>query len=372
MGRRWGKTVTGGVVTLNVLRQHGRAAWIVPNYKNGRSLWRYASNVCSPLAQVGKMSISKSERVITTFAGGFFGIYSADNIDAIRSEAFNLVVGDEAARIGDEGWNDAVRPTLADADGDEILISTPKGKNWFYYEFMRGQSEEHGYKSWTAPTNANPMPTIQKAFGLARMRVPERTYLQEWMAQFVDDGSIFRNVHELATLSPAEPVAGRQYIIGADWGRTNDATVFCVFDVGSREQVFVDRMTDTDYASQRLRLQALCKKYNKAMVLAESNSMGQPQIEALQEMGVTVQGFQTTNASKAEIVQSLELAFEQKQIKIINDPTQIAELMGYESEKLPSGLIRYGAPSGMHDDCVIAMCLAWWAIVDNNQWDVIG
>ena len=132
----------GGVVTLNVLRQHGRAAWIVPNYKNGRALWRYASNVCAPLANVGKMSISKSERVITTDAGGFFGIYSADNIDAVRSEAFNLVVGDEAARISDDGWNDAVRPTLADADGDEILISTPKGKNWFYYEFMRGQAGE--------------------------------------------------------------------------------------------------------------------------------------------------------------------------------------------------------------------------------------
>jgi hypothetical protein len=371
MGRRWGKTVTGGVVTLNVLRQHGRAAWIVPNYKNGRSLWRYASSVCAPLAQVKRMDISKAERVITTDAGGFFGIYSADNIDAIRSEAFNLIVGDEAARIPEEGWNDAVRPTLADADGDEILISTPKGKNWFYYEFMRGQVEEHGYKSWTAPTNAHPMPTIRKAYALAKARVSERTYLQEWMAQFVDDGSIFRNVHELSILSPAEPVPDHQYVIGADWGRTNDATVFSVLDVATKEQVFLDRMTDTDYASQRLRLQVLSNRYNRALVLAETNSMGQPNIEALQGMAVPVQGFTTTNATKAQIVQALELALEQKEIRVLNDPTQIMELMAYESEKLPSGLIRYGAPEGMHDDTVMALCLAWWAGVASQSWYMI-
>jgi hypothetical protein len=362
MGRRWGKSTMGGVVTLNVLRQHGRAAWIVPNYKNGRALWRYASNVCAPLAAAGKMSISKSERVITTFAGGFLGIYSADNIDAIRSEAFNLVVGDEAARISDEGWNDAVRPTLGDADGDEILISTPKGKNWFYYEFTRGQTEEHGYKSWTAPTNANPITNIQKAFELAKYRVPERTYLQEWMAQFVDDGAIFRHIHELSVLQPIEPQAGHQYVIGVDWGRTNDATVFSVMDAVTKEQVFLDRMTDTDYASQRLRLKALSQRYNKAAILAEANSIGQPNIEALQDMDVTVAGFTTTNATKAVIVQGLELALERKEIKLQKNDIQMTELMAYESEKLPSGLIRYNAPEGMHDDTVIALCLSLEAI----------
>ena len=355
----------GGVVTLNVLRQHGRAAWIVPNYKNGRALWRYASNVCAPLANVGKMSISKSERVITTDAGGFFGIYSADNIDAVRSEAFNLVVGDEAARISDDGWNDAVRPTLADADGDEILISTPKGKNWFYYEFMRGQAGDHGYKSWTAPTNANPMLTIQKAFQLAKLRVPERTYLQEWMAQFVDDGTIFRNVNDLSVLAPQEPAGGRQYVIGVDWGRSNDATVFCVMDTHSREQVYLDRMTDTDFSMQRERLMALSQKYNKAFVLAESNSIGQPNIEMLQDRKVPINGFTTTNATKAQIIQSLELAFEQKTIKLLNNSIQIAELMAFESEKLPSGLVRYGAPEGMHDDTVMALALACYGI--DNQ-----
>lgn len=370
MGRRWGKTVMGGVVTMNVLRQHGRAAWIVPAYKNGRSLWRYAAGVCAPLAQAGYMSISKSERVITTHGGGFFGIYSAENIDSIRSEAFNLVVGDEAARISEEGWQDAVRPTLADADGDEILISTPKGKNWFYYEFIRGQSGGDGYASWTAPSSANPMPQIKKAYDLAKTRVPERTFKQEWNAEFVDDGSIFRNITKLSTLQPQEPQEGSQYVIGVDWGRTNDATVFSVLDLENKRQVYLDRMTNTDYASQRLRLKSLADRYNSASILAELNSMGAPNVEALQMLGLNVRGFTTTNASKAEIIQSLELAFENEELQLLDDATQKVELMAYEAIRSTTGLVRYSAPDGMHDDTVMALALAWSG-ANSNDWYMI-
>lgn len=375
MGRRWGKTVLGGVVEMNVLRQHGRAAWIVPTYKNGRSLWRWVSDVCKPLEQAGHMSISKSERVITTHAGGFFAMYSAENIDSIRSEAFNLVVGDEAAKIDGDGWNDAVRPTLADADGDEILISTPKGKNWFYYEYLKGQAQNDGYMSWTAPTKANPIETIRRAYELAKTRVPERTFRQEWEAQFVEDGVLFRNVvlRELAKKID-KGIDGRQYIIGADWGRTNDATVFSVLDMQAKTQVYMDRMTDTDYYSQRIRLKALHEKFNKSLCLVETNSIGQPQLEELQRMGVSVRGFQTTNATKGEIISALQLAFEQETITILDDKVQEAELLAYQSQTSASGLVRYNAPEGMHDDTVMALALAWWGGVANRRdaADLVG
>ena len=100
----------------------------------------------------------------------------------------------------------------------------------------------------------------------------------------------------------------------------------------------------------------------------EQNSIGQPQIEELQRMGVPASGFITTNQTKAQIVDALALAFEQDKIKIPNDPTLISELMAYQSEKLPSGVLRYSAPEGMHDDCVIALALAWWAGAGGQTW----
>jgi uncharacterized protein YqfB (UPF0267 family) len=191
----------------------------------------------------------------------------------------------------------------------------------------------------------------------------ERAFQQEIMAQFLEDGGgVFRHVMAAAIAKGRDKgEQGHQYTIGADWGRSEDATVFCVIDIATHECVFMDRMTDTDYHAQRVRLIALAKFFNNASVLVETNSIGQPQLEELQRMGLSVQGFITTNSSKAQIIDALALAFEQNQITIINDPVLVAELMAYQSERLPSGLLRYGAPEGMHDDTVMALCFAYWA-----------
>ena len=87
--------------------------------------------------------------------------------------------------------------------------------------------------------------------------------------------------------------------------------------------------------------------------------MGQPLIEQLQAAGLPVVPFTTTAASKQIAVDALALACERGSIRIIPDPVLIAELQAYEAERLPSGMLRYGAPAGMHDDTVMALMLAW-------------
>jgi hypothetical protein len=72
-----------------------------------------------------------------------------------------------------------------------------------------------------------------------------------------------------------------------------------------------------------------------------------------------VVGVQLTNASKANIIESLALAFERGNIAILPDETLMGELEAFGMERLPSGMIRYGAPDGMHDDCVLSLALAW-------------
>ena len=96
-------------------------------------------------------------------------------------------------------------------------------------------------------------------------------------------------------------------------------------------------------------------------IYAEMNSIGGPNVEALQAEGLPVHGFTTTNESKARIVQQLALAFERGEIRIPDDEVLIAELEAFEATRLPSGKWHYGAPSGMHDDTVIALALAYEA-----------
>lgn len=378
MGRRYGKTVMGGVIVANVTRQHGKAAWVVPTYKNSRPLWRWISSTFKPLEAAKVVSISKADQVITTNLGGFFAIYSEENIDSMRGEWFHVVVNDEAAKFREESRYDVIEPTVADSDGEIIDISTPRGRNWFWREHQLGLAGENDRKAFHAPTNANPMPSIQKAFERAQQVLTERSFQQEWLAMFLEDGGgVFRRIMAAATLQPLEQgEEGKQYIYGADWARYNDYTVFTVIDPMTKRLVYMDRFNQIDYSLQIARLRALTKRFPPVVIVAEENSMGGPIVERLQrDEGLPVQAFKTTNSTKATIIEGLAVAFEQGEIEILNDPILTGELMAYDQERLPSGLIRYGAPEGQHDDCVMSLALAWYGAtgtvteqVENNYW----
>jgi hypothetical protein len=365
MGRRWGKTYMAGTMALSVADHGGTVAWVVPTYKNARPTWRFVESMTAGLAEV---KVNRTDKTVDFPNGGWLGVYSADNDVGLRGEAFDVVIVDEAAQVQESTYLDVILPTLADRDGRCLLISTPKGKNWFWAEWLRATTDGIYAAAFQAPTSANPMPPIQRAFIMAKDKLPERTYRQEWLAQFIEDGGeVFRAVMDCATATALQSRrTHRQYAIGVDWGRVNDATCYSVIDMAGKEQVYFDRMTQIDYGLQVARLRELNERFRPTVILAELNSMGGPLVEQLQREGLPVRGFTTTNATKAEIIEGLSLAFERHEIRILNDAVQIAELQAYESERLPSGLVRYSAPEGMHDDSVIALALAWHAC-SNSQ-----
>jgi hypothetical protein len=176
---------------------------------------------------------------------------------------------------------------------------------------------------------------------------------------------LFRGVREAATAQPLENghPAG-YYIAGLDWGRVNDYTVLTIIEAASKQVVYMDRFNKVGYSTQRDRIKAACQRFNVRAVFAEANSMGEPNIEELIKDGLPVVRFVTTNASKAMIVDALVLAFEQNEIAILEDEDAIGELESFQQTRLPGGMMRYAAPEGMHDDCVISMALAWWGVID--------
>jgi hypothetical protein len=364
-GRRFGKNILLQDLAVETgLANHSPIGWGAPIYKQTLDDYRSLDNILAPV--ITRRSIS--EMRLEVIGGGSIEFWSLDKPDSIRGKKYKRFIVNEAGFVPNllDIRNYIIMPTLIDYQGDEYYAGTPKGMNGFFALYnMTGEDWAH----WQMSSYENPHIPATELDGL-KTTMTQQAFEQEIMAQFLEDGAgIFRNVRAAATSERLERgESGHQYAIGADWGRSNDATVFKVFDVGERREVASLRLLDTDYASQRIALKGLSERFNNAVVLAEQNSIGQPQIEALQEMDVPIMGFLTTNATKAEIIQSLQLGFERAEIRIINDEQTINELMAFAGERLPSGLMRYGAPEGLHDDCVIAMCLAWWAIVSGNQW----
>jgi phage FluMu gp28-like protein len=220
-----------------------------------------------------------------------------------------------------------------------------------------------GWKAWQCSSYDNP--TLNKeAIDELASGLPERLRRQEIYAEVIDDaGAVFRKVSELATAVGQESaIEGHLYVGGVDWGRSHDATVFSVVDVTLQHLVYVDRMVSTGYEMQIDRLKALHGRFRLTKILCEANSMGMPLTERLQKDGVPVASFVTTNSTKALIIDQLTMAFEQETIRILPDETLINELLSFEMETLPSGLIRYAAGGSAHDDMVISLALAWHAV----------
>jgi hypothetical protein len=357
-GRRFGKDVLAINHVIEGALAGQQVAWFAPTYKQLTEVWRVVADRVEPVTR----RRSEQQHRVEMITGGVIDMWSLDQPDTARGRAYHRVVINEAAMVAAlrGAWEQVIRPTLTDYQGSALFLSTPKGFNFFKTLYDRGQDEqETDWRSWTFPTSANPYidPTEIEA---ARRELPEQVFAQEYLAAFVSDQTaVFRGLLDVCVLDPQEPEPGHQYVIGCDWGKLQDYSVFSVLDITTRQQVYLDRSNRLDYAMQVMRLYALCQRYRPIAVIAEANAMGQAIIEQVQRLRLPVKAWTATQATKQQMVEWLAVSIEQCQVKLLKDPVQLAELQAFEATKTPSGLLRYAAPEGGHDDTVIALGLAW-------------
>ena len=358
-GRRWGKTRLGVNECVDVATKGGRAWWVAPTYKVSNVGWRPLQRMARRIPDV---IVKLGDRLVIFPGGGSIEVRSADNPNGLRGEGLDFVVMDEFAAMRRDAWLEEIRPALSDKLGKALFISTPKGRNHFWELYQKGINSEEGWQSWTFPTISNPF--IQASeIEAAKRDLPEMIFRQEYEAQFIDDsGGVFRRVQDAAVLEPQEPDANKQYVAGVDVASSIDFTVVSIMDVKSKELVYLDRFNRVDYNVLENRLEALYRRWHLDSMKIEANSIGQPVIDHLYAKGLSIIPFTTTSATKQAIIQGLQSAFEHGEIRIINDPVLVGELLSFESKRSPSGGFSYSAPSGMHDDTVMSLAIAWSAI----------
>lgn len=356
-GRRFGKTSLG-IDLCSVALEGYPVGWFTPIYKDVLEVWREVLQVYAPVTS----RVSSQEKRIELITGGVIEFWSLDNQDAGRGRKYKRVIFDEAAKVPNllNAWNLSIYPTLLDYKGDAFFLSTPRGLNDFYKLYQNGlDTTKPDWQCWKFSTYDNPH--IDPAeVDLLKSGLSERAYSQEIMAEFIADGTgVFRNVQNAAIATPqSEAIRGHDYIISVDTARVDDFNVITVIDTTLKEVVCLDRFNMVDTMIQVNRIVGMWERFGRCPLVIEQNS-AHAILDLLQQLGIYAIGFQTTNASKTAAIQALERAFDYNEIKILNDPVLIGELMSFDSEKLPSGLIRYSAPAGMHDDCVMSLAIGW-------------
>lgn len=186
-GRRSGKTRYGVISCLEVALAGGNAWWVAPTYKVARIGWR---QIVQAGRQIPGTEIRLADHEIILPGGGRIGVRSddGDKRGALRGEALDHVVLDEAAYIAEVSWRDALRPSLTDRKGTALFISTPAGFNWFHDLWQRaGREDAESWAQFKYPTSSNPY--IDPAeLEEARLELGSHTYSQEYLADFVELG----------------------------------------------------------------------------------------------------------------------------------------------------------------------------------------
>ncbi len=356
-GRRFGKSVLAVDLAGQTALDGAPVGYFAPTYKMLADVWRKAKQELAPVIQTK----NETEKQLTLITGGWIDFWSLDSGDTARGRKYKRIVGDEWALIKDPDiWPAVIRPMLADYRGDAFFFSTPKGHNHFWQLYTKGlDPNDPEWASFRFKTVDNPFIDPDEIES-ARLLLPDRLFRQEYLAEFIDDaGGVFRGVTDVSTAAPADPVDGHEYVVGLDWARDVDYTAVSVIDRTAKTEVHIERFNQVSWALQRQFIRTVYERYHPSVIWAESNSIGGPNIEALQADGLPVQPFATTADSKGPLIENVALAVERKQVTLVNDPVATAEMQAYELERLPSGRFRYGAPNGMHDDTVIARALAW-------------
>ena len=368
-GRRWRKTTLAMSIAVEAAARGGSYIWGAPTFDQVRIGFAETKRA---LANVAEFNLS---RMTATLPNGEIVFRSLDNPDNVRGHTADGVIIDEAPFVKPAAWREVLRPMLIDTEGWAWLIGTPSGHNWFWQEWIAAPEQDDSI-AWQIPTvgvrveagqlihDPHPLENPDVPFSeIARLwaQMPERTFQQEILAQFMESGGgVFRRIMEAATaIEQDEAIGGHEYIIGVDWGQSRDFTVLAVVDISESALVYLDRFNQIDYTVQRGRLLALAERFRPVSIIAELNAMGTPIVEQLQRDGLPMMGFMTTNATKAAAIDGLALAFERGDLAILSDPVLLGELQAYEMSKSKTGLRTFSAPSGIHDDTVMALAIGW-------------
>ena len=280
----------------------------------------------------------------------------------LRGRKAHLIVVDEAAYVPEAIVAEVLTPMLADTGGRLALISTPRGKNYFYRYYLQGQ--EDGIRVWSlrSPSWHNPLlsPTILQ---MQASMMTQRQYQIEYGAAFLDaEGQVFRTEWVDRALLLRLPDAGL-VVAGVDWARYRDYTALAVLQ-GARDGaklLAVRRWQGLSWAEQVQAVAAHLRTYAPTRILCDRTGVGDPLLENLQREFPHAEGIAFTQTLKQSLVENLALMLEQGRLQLMPDPDLLRELYHFEATPTPRGVRLEGA-AGVHDDLVIALALAAWTL----------
>jgi hypothetical protein len=331
------------------LKENQSVWWVAPVYQQAEIAFR---RMKSQVSEKGFFQSNESKLVLTTPMGSRIEFKSAEKPDNLYGEDVYAAVFDEASRSREDSWF-ALRSTLTATQAKCKLIGNVKGKkNWFYKLGERAKSGEANFEYFkiTAYDAAKEGIIELDEIEQAKRDLPDYVFKELYLAEPADDNSNpfgHTNIDNCIT-----PMSGVPICYGIDLAKYTDWTV--IIGLNQEGSVAYFERFQKDWSQT---MSHIVKIIGTTPAFIDSTGVGDPIVEQLQREHPRVKGFKFTSQSKQQLIEGLVMAVQGNNIGF-PDGAIADEMRNFEFEYSRTG-VRYTAPQGLHDDCVMSLALAW-------------
>ena len=322
--------------------------WIAPVYPQARIAFRRLRRGLSPDLYIA----NESELTIKLINGATLAFKSGEKPDNLYGEDVYSCVIDEATRLREESWH-AIRSTMTATKGAVRIIGNVKGrKNWAYVLARRAEAGERDwhYAKLTAFDAVDAGIVDSNEINEARSQLPENVFKELYLAEPSEDGG--NPFGQEAIQSCIAPLSSRSPVLyGIDLAKSVDYTVAIGLDEQDRVCSFERFQAPWEETVKRL-----TNLIGYVPAVVDSTGVGDPIVERLQRDLPNITGFNFSSSSKQKLMEGLALAI-QTQAIYYPEGAIVSELDAFAYEYTRTG-VKYSAPQGLHDDCVMALALA--------------
>ena len=334
-----------------------------PTLEQARKVFNDVKKVVKPTKLYSKHN--DLQLLIMLRNGSTIFFKSAEQKDGLRGYTVTgIYVVDEAAFISDEVFFE----TLAWVNVSQapvVLCSTPKHKTGFFFKYyMLGLSNEPNIFSynWSEFDTSALLPAEKLAE--YQRNLPQSQFKTEFLGEFLDnEGGVFGDFGKIIS---NEYNPNLNCYMGIDWGtgQGQDETAIAIFN-SDRQMIGLYHFSDKDETATVNYIIELMKQYQPLKCQVETNSIGSVFYglldKAIKSAGLPVMllRFTTTNESKERLINNFQVAMQNDNVTILDNQTLRIQMDMYEMKVNQNGKRTYNAASGYHDDCIIAMLLAF-------------
>src|SRR5215208_7553437 len=202
-GRQTGKSTVGAVLAIHRALTHPGSTVLVvaPGERQAKLLFQKAARLYERAGY--PLPAHSHRRTGLELANGSI----VEALPAVerttRGYSVDLLVVDEAAAVPDMDYM-GILPALIATQGEQVLLSTPRGKRGFFHEMW------HGAEDWQRMLiRSNEVSRIREEdLEIFRSAMPDEYFRQEFYCEWLDtEGSLFTYDDIEAALAAGEDVA---------------------------------------------------------------------------------------------------------------------------------------------------------------------